>query len=193
VTVRIEPMCLEDLEEVVKIEEISFPTPWSRRSFLYELLENERAVYIVAREEKTYTHGQGSRAGLSRVSESNVNYSYINQARVDFSTGKNRRQAQLGEARVQGYVGMWIVLNEGHITTLAVHPRARGHGIGELLLKALMDRGRNLGVTCMTLEVRLSNLTAQNLYIKLGFRSSGIRPRYYLDNNEDALIMWKSL
>jgi ribosomal-protein-alanine N-acetyltransferase len=145
--VRVEPMCLEDLEEILEIEEASFPTPWSRRSFLYELLENERAVYLVAREEE----------------------------------------------KVQGYIGMWVVLDEGHITNLAVHPRARSRGIGELLLKTLMAESRSRGINYLTLEVRASNLVARSLYAKLGFVGSGIRPGYYLDNNEDALIMWKGL
>jgi ribosomal-protein-alanine N-acetyltransferase len=145
--VRVEPMRLEDLEGILEIEEASFPTPWSRKSFLYELLENERAVYLVAREED----------------------------------------------RVQGYIGMWLILDEGHITNLAVHPRARGRGIGELLLKALMAVSRSRGINRLTLEVRVSNLIARSLYAKLGFVGAGIRPGYYLDNNEDALIMWKGL
>lgn len=91
--------------------------------------------------------------------------------------------------RVIGYAGLWIVVDEAHVTTFAVAPAWRRRGIGERLLMALLDVSIDAGAREATLEVRLSNLAARRLYEKFGFRPVGIRPRYYSDDNEDALIM----
>jgi ribosomal-protein-alanine N-acetyltransferase len=146
VAIKVVPMCVEDLEGIIEIENSSFTTPWSRNSFLHELFENERAVYLVAKDEFD---------------------------------------------RLVGYIGMWIIFDEGHITNLAVHPNFRRRGVGSRLLKGLIAYGRREGIKYLTLEVRRSNETAQNLYYKHGFVHMGVRRKYYLDNNEDALIMWK--
>lgn len=95
------------------------------------------------------------------------------------------------DGRVIGYGGMWIILDEAHITNLAVHPDYRGRGVGEALMKGLINTASRLKVDGMTLEVRVSNHIAQNLYKKLGFVSVGVRKAYYSDNGEDALIMWR--
>jgi ribosomal-protein-alanine acetyltransferase len=137
---------MEDLEEVLEIETASFPTPWSRNSFLYELLENQRAIYLVAKNEFN---------------------------------------------KVVGYIGMWVVFDEGHITNLAAHPLYRRQGVGKALLNHLINVARENGVKHLTLEVRRTNLSAQDLYEKIGFVHMGVRRKYYLDNKEDALIMWK--
>ena len=86
-----------------------------------------------------------------------------------------------------------LVHDEGHITNVAVHPDFRGRGIGRRLMEFVIDFCRKGGASRMTLEVRVSNMIAQRLYRDLGFVSAGIRPGYYRDNNEDALIMWKEL
>ncbi len=82
------------------------------------------------------------------------------------------------------------MVDEGHVTTIATHPDARGRGLGELLLASLIDIGTEVGARWMTLEVRVSNEPAKALYHKYGFRIVSTRPRYYSDNNEDAYIMW---
>jgi ribosomal-protein-alanine N-acetyltransferase len=87
------------------------------------------------------------------------------------------------------YAGMWLVLDEAHITNIAVRKDLRGRGIGEKVTRALMQLAADTGVRYMTLEVRRSNLAAQSLYRKLGFLNVGFRKRYYEDNGEDALIM----
>lgn len=92
---------------------------------------------------------------------------------------------------IAGYGGMWLVVDEGHITNIAVHPEFRGVGIGNMIMEAMINTAHNEGLTALTLEVRKTNTTAQNLYKKYGFVSAGIRPHYYGDNNEDAVIMWK--
>lgn len=143
--ITIEPMTLDDLDEVLGIENVSYPTPWSRRAFESELTGNSYARYFVARK---------------------------------------------GRA-VVGYIGMWVILEEAHITNVAVHPDHRRQGIGEKLMLHCIEEARKMGATRMTLEVRVSNIVAQNLYKKLGFEAKGIRKGYYSDTNEDAIVMWK--
>ncbi len=96
--------------------------------------------------------------------------------------------ARAGDA-VAAYGGMWLMVDEAHITTFAVHPAWRRQRIGERLLLAFLDVAVDRGAHEATLEVRLSNLAARRLYEKYGFRPVGLRPRYYSDDNEDALIM----
>jgi [ribosomal protein S18]-alanine N-acetyltransferase len=93
------------------------------------------------------------------------------------------------DGRIVAYGGMWLMVDEAHITTFAVHPVWRRQRIGERLLLAFFDVARDRRARELTLEVRLSNLGARRLYEKYGFRPVGLRPRYYSDNNEDALIM----
>lgn len=90
---------------------------------------------------------------------------------------------------IVAYGGIWLMVDEAHVTTFAVHPRYRRRRIGERLLLSLLDLARDRQAREATLEVRLSNLAARRLYEKYGFRPVGIRPRYYSDNQEDALIM----
>ena len=90
---------------------------------------------------------------------------------------------------VAGYGGMWLMVDEAHITTFAVHPAWRRQRIGERLLLAFLDIAVDRHAHEATLEVRLSNLPARRLYEKYGFRPVGLRPRYYSDDHEDALIM----
>lgn len=97
------------------------------------------------------------------------------------------------DAKIVGYGGMWIIFDEAHVTNVAVLPEYRGMGIGELIMRTLIDLAKKRGAIKMTLEVRKSNHIAQNLYTKLGFQPTGIRRGYYSDNNEDAIIMWKDI
>lgn len=91
--------------------------------------------------------------------------------------------------KIIGYAGAWIILDESHITNIAVLKDERGQGIGRALTSGLMQYLSNLGAAYATLEVRKSNEVAQNLYKSLGFIKLGVRKRYYEDNDEDALIM----
>lgn len=93
--------------------------------------------------------------------------------------------------QIIGYGGIWIILDEAHITNIAVHPEYRGIGVGDEIMEALIEICKIHHVSGMTLEVRKSNLRAQNLYRKYGFIEEGIRKKYYADNQEDAVIMWK--
>ena len=88
-----------------------------------------------------------------------------------------------------GYAGMWLVIDEAHVTNVAIRKDLRGQGLGEKLMRALIQRAADSGMIWMTLEVRRSNAAAQGLYRKLGFVDVGWRKRYYEDNGEDALLM----
>jgi len=143
--ITIEPMRVSDLDRVLEIEAVSYPTPWSRRAFQSELTENSYAHYFVARH----------------------------------------------NGEIVGYVGMWTILEEAHITNIAVHPDFRRKGVGRRMLLAMFEEAKRYGCTRMTLEVRVSNYSAQALYKELGFVNRGIRKGYYSDTNEDAYIMWK--
>jgi ribosomal-protein-alanine N-acetyltransferase len=90
---------------------------------------------------------------------------------------------------ILGYVGFWLIIDEAHISTLAVAPEVRGQGIGRRLLEASLEQARQLGAAMATLEVRVSNQRAIDLYQQHGFAVVGRRRRYYRDNNEDALLM----
>ena len=93
------------------------------------------------------------------------------------------------DGRILGYAGAWIILDESHITNIAIEEGERGQGIGRKLTEALMQYISNLGAAYATLEVRVSNERAQRLYKSLGFVSVGKRKRYYEDNGEDAFLM----
>ncbi|HQJ36406.1 MAG TPA: ribosomal protein S18-alanine N-acetyltransferase [Clostridia bacterium] len=139
-------MSLDDIDQVVEIENLSFTSPWSRESFESEL-KNNLARYIVAR----------------------VN------------------------GKVAAYGGMWIILDEAHITNIAVHPEFRERKIGEKLVKEMLRTAKENKAEHITLEVRASNDAARKLYEKLGFKDSGTRKGYYADTGEDAVIMWNEL
>ena len=97
------------------------------------------------------------------------------------------------EDEIIGYCGLWVIIDEGHITNIAILPEYRGKGLGEQLLRAVMETAKGLGAETLTLEVRVSNNVAKGLYRKLGFQDGGIRKSYYTDNFEDALVMWVNM
>ncbi|MCM3576009.1 ribosomal protein S18-alanine N-acetyltransferase [Mesobacillus subterraneus] len=97
------------------------------------------------------------------------------------------------DQRVVGYCGVWIIIDEAHITNIALLPEYRGMKLGEALMAKVMELARELGAMRMTLEVRVSNERAQNLYRKFGFEEGAIRKQYYTDNMEDAIVMWVNL
>lgn len=91
---------------------------------------------------------------------------------------------------VVAFGGYWSVVDEAHVTTVAVHPEHRGNGYGKQIMLKLLDDARKTGLTCSTLEVRLSNSVAIALYESLGYVRCGVRKGYYPNNHEDAVVMW---
>lgn len=95
--------------------------------------------------------------------------------------------------KIAGYAGMWKILDEGHITNIAVHTDYRRRGLARSLILDLIDHAKSCAIHALTLEVRVSNTPAVSLYEAMGFTVEGRRKRYYPDNREDALIMWANL
>lgn len=95
--------------------------------------------------------------------------------------------------KIMGYMGMWRVMDECHITNVAVLPECRNKGIASMLINKMIEICKCSEILTMTLEVRESNLPAINLYKKFGFAPAGKRPRYYVKPIEDAIIMWKKI
>lgn len=94
------------------------------------------------------------------------------------------------ESGLIGYAGFWLVAGEAQITRVAVAPEQRGMGYGTQLAAVLINKAWELGADAVTLEVRESNIAAQKVYLTCGFASEGVRPNYYEDNHENAVIMW---
>jgi ribosomal-protein-alanine N-acetyltransferase len=144
----VRPMVLDDLEQVVAIDQLSFSLPWPIHSYRYELLENDV-----------------SRQWVAEVQSA-------------------------GEApRVIGMIVVWLILDEAHIATIAVHPKFRGGGIGRQMLLTALRECTAQGAASATLEVRERNQIAIAMYCKFGFDVVGRRKRYYMDTNEDAILM----
>ncbi len=94
------------------------------------------------------------------------------------------------EGIIKGFAGFWLIAGEAQVTRVAVAKDERGKGLGRILTEALVGAAWQEGAEAVTLEVRKSNIAAQTVYIKTGFTVSGVRPHYYEDNQEDAIIMW---
>lgn len=178
----IDRMTLADVPEVMAIERDSFLTPWPGSAYRRELNENRNAHYLVLRMDGAQQHkpeapGSEPRKGF---------WSSL------FPLNRPRELTPAAPDRVTlaGYAGLWLMLDEAHVTTIAVRPQFRGRGLGELLLVGLSEIAYDINARWLTLEVRVSNETAQALYRKYGFKPAGVRHRYYSDNQEDALIMW---
>ena len=110
--------------------------------------------------------------------------------RQELETNKLARNLVVRAGSVTvAYGGIWLMVDEAHVTTFAVLPDWRRRGVGARLMLALIELSQQVGAHVLTLEVRLSNVPARTLYQRFGFRPVGVRPRYYSDNGEDALIM----
>ncbi len=97
------------------------------------------------------------------------------------------------EGEIVGYIGLWLVLDDAQVTNIAILPQYRGYKIGEKLFGFALQYILQQGANRLSLEVRVSNVAAQNLYRKFGLVHGGIRKNYYPDNGEDALVMWVNL
>lgn len=160
-------MTAADVPEVAALEQVCFSLPWSARAFDHEVRHNPMAHFLVLR-----ARGAGQQREPAPRAPSGA-----------------RCTASTAAGVLIGYGGLWLILDEGHICTLAVHPDWRGRGLGEMLLAGLIERATALGAAVATLEVRLSNQVAQSLYEKYAFARVGVRKGYYSDTHEDAVIM----
>jgi [ribosomal protein S18]-alanine N-acetyltransferase len=180
----IDRMTMSDVPRVIEIERLAYPSTWPPSAYRKELQDNRWAHYIVLRDKLlaeafVEVAQEPEKARKSRP--------------FPLSLLPNRPMAtalSAEAASVIGFAGLWLMVDEAHITTIATHPEFRRKGLGELLLVSLIDISYEIGAKWVTLEVRVSNYSAQNLYRKYGFREAGLRRHYYSDNQEDALIMW---
>ena len=158
----VKPMTLGDIDQVIEIEQLVFPAPWSAQAYRFEITKNDHSTMLIVRP-----------AGAPRRSLEHL----------------RRRLGLVEPEPLLGYAGFWLLVDEAHICTIAVHPQWQGRGLGELLLVSLLEQGMLLGAQRATLEVRVSNSAALELYLKYGFEIVSRRRRYYTNNNEDAYIM----
>ncbi len=195
----IEPMRLEDISQVLAVERQCFPTAWPADAYRRELLENKIARYLVARlmedqatEETMSREGSGvsppDPIGCQSSSLTPLWKSWTSSLKQRLSP-EERPLLPTARGLIVGFAGIWLMIDEVHLTTMAVRNGHRHQGIGELLLISLIESSSQKGAHAVTLEVRASNIAAQSLYKKYGFAKAGLRQGYYSDNKEDALIM----
>lgn len=195
---RVRSMNFEDIPQVAAIDREAFPTQWPPTPFKKELT-NLLARYIVVYECEEEGDCVGQEATKRKVSlpeppksgfqglMSRVKHLFVPESSPLKEASSSSNQ------HIVGYASIWLMLDESHLTSIAVKQDYRQQGIGELLLISIVDLSVQLNAQVVTLEVRVSNLSAQALYEKYGFAKVGKRRRYYSDNDEDALIMTTDL
>ncbi len=156
-------MRTSDIAQVVSIDQQSFNPPWTARSYDYEIRESQYSHMIV----------------LEQVENS----SRLPVWQRWFGTRPTAVH------RILAYGGLWNIVDEAHISTIATHPSYRGRGLGEVVLAAMVAKALHYQAAYVVLEVRVSNVTAQNLYHKYGFRIVDTKKGYYHNNGEDAYDM----
>jgi ribosomal-protein-alanine N-acetyltransferase len=159
-------MRLTDISQVWQIEKQAFPTPWQPKTYAYEITESDHSHMVVLVNEGANPEDDSLTARLRRA--------------IGLRSSTDRLLA---------YGGLWHLYDEAHISTIASHPDYRGQHYGEAALMAMLARAITLRASYVALEVRVTNLGAQALYRKHGFEVLGVKPRYYLDNLEDAFDM----
>src|SRR4051812_37703238 len=208
----LEDMATDDIREVAAIERLCFSMPWPTSAYRRELKTPETNRYIVAR---FVPPADAARLGLQEPTPGNLTaLAHPQLYPVDAPTNGHQSEQngrsifsnllpwlrngdnshaeaeQRAVYPIVGYAGLWLMVDEAHVTTIGVHPDHRGRAVGELLFLGLADIARQMRAYRITLEVRVSNHTAQALYKKYGLENAGMRKRYYSDNGEDAYIMW---
>jgi ribosomal-protein-alanine N-acetyltransferase len=155
---RVRPLEARDLPEIISIERMVFKNPWPESVYIHELHFNPNAYYFVLQ----LPARQKRRLWQSRYAPK--------------------------VSRIVGFIGLRVEFGNAHISTLAVHPKWQGLGLGEFLLTVGLRQAVTVGVQSVTLEVRVSNHVARNLYTKYGFNAASRLPEYYRDG-EDAYLM----
>jgi ribosomal-protein-alanine N-acetyltransferase len=180
----IEPMQLADVPEVSEVEKQCFAAPWPPSAYRRELRNPQVNRYVVAR----WVHASARR-----------------HPPTVWPPADSPWRARLGRLLpglfppievpanpypIAGFAGLWLMGDEAHVTTIGVAPAHRGRRVGELLFLTMIDLALQMRANWLTLEVRVSNAVAQNLYHKYGLQIAGTRKHYYSDDGEDAYLMW---
>ena len=185
------PMREEDVAQSGEIEREAFSTALPLTSFRREL-KNRMASYLVAWRPDGPDAGDGDTGSIRDRSQGNgENRPLLNRlvrnARGLWSGGNSTWEP--GQPFITGFLGAWYMADQAHIVSVGVRRAYRGQGIGELLLIGGIEHAMDRRARAVTLEVRISNRVAQNLYLKYGLKEQGVRKGYYTDNREDAFIM----
>ncbi|PZC48128.1 MAG: ribosomal-protein-alanine N-acetyltransferase [Chloroflexi bacterium] len=173
----------QDIAQLVNIEREAFPTQWPPTPFRQDL-RNRMARYLVSwHADRLYE--PPAQPPLPPPTPNII----LRWARVVVDKFTAPPAPEEPTELISGYVGVWLIAGEAHITSIAVAERFKGSGLGELLVLGALEMALDRDCTVCTLEVRVSNTVAQNLYTKWGFEIQGVRKAYYMDNREDAYIM----
>jgi ribosomal-protein-alanine N-acetyltransferase len=180
-------MTVEDIPQVLEIEHQSFPTMWPPTAFKRELQQNRLANYIVLVEHNSEAAGETADPPRPAANVARL----FGELRQILGPREERPLPSIEDRPelIVGFIGVWMLPDEAHIVTVAVRDGYRREGLGELLLIAAIDLAQAQRQPLVTLEVRVSNDAAVALYEKYGFERVGMRPRYYSDNHEDALVL----
>ncbi len=183
-------MSIEDISQVIEIDRESFPTDWYPTSFKREL-SNKLTRHLVAWEKSNEASEAYSQAeATEREAKGKLWWLASMVKRLFGRRGPidNQKTSQNNQ-KIVGYATFWLMMDEAHLTSIAVREAYQRQGIGELLLISAINMAAELNAQVITLEVRASNLAAQALYEKYGFAKVGVRRRYYSDDAEDAVVM----
>ena len=186
------PMVEADITQATQVDRDAFPENGFTPPFKRDLRERRIAHYLVAVASDALYDDYAPEHGLpsnpdpeERIHSRNRGFGGV----VRRLLGVNGDASPATDELIGGYLGLWAVIDEGHVTSVGVREPLRGNGIGELLIIGAVETSKLLDCRKVTLEVRVSNDVAQNLYRKYGFKVVGRRKRYYSDNGEDAYIM----
>jgi len=182
--VLVRSMQLADIHQVSDIEREAFPPPWPATNFRRELTVNTATHYLVACEEPPAAT-QRSTSGNPRPRKSVFHAVTGLIARLIGARPAPRIPASF----IVGFAGIWFLADEAHLATIAVRSQWRRRGVGGKLLAAAIDLAVKQSARLLTLEVRASNESARAMYARYGFAEVGMRPGYYSDNKEDAILM----
>ncbi len=180
-------MQVGDIAQVMEIEQQSFPSMWPATAFKRELEHNRLSRYLAAVERRVeaWEGGQPTRADAARTGLRG----FLGGLRQVLAGNGTLPSPEERQELVVGFVGIWMLVDEAHIVTIAVRDSHRRRGVGELLLIAAIETALRERQSVVTLECRVSNAAALRLYEKYGFEKVGLRRRYYSDNREDAYIL----
>ena len=185
---KIRPMRPEDISQVSDIEREAFPTTWPPTPFGREL-GNRLAKYLVVYSPLVIDTEEPEENVLTPVTDLRQPLLHRVFSNLKGLLGSPSDIPHWNGQLIVGYVGVWFMADEAHITSIAVMEEFRRRGLGEGLLLGALKMAVARRSQLATLEVRVSNHSAQALYVKHGFTKCGLRKRYYADNHEDALIM----
>lgn len=188
-TLTLRYMQLDDIPAVVMIDTVSFDPSWSARSYAFEITDSNYSYMLVLEQTRTPAAPQRQHHDAGKRARRLGRWLREMGASVSAASGSEAHEVR----EIVGYGGMWIIADEAHISTIASHPQHRGRGFGELALMTMIRKAIAMRAAYIVLEVRVSNVIAQQLYTKYGFQIVDTKQNYYHVQNEDGYDMRLSL